>query len=241
MKNLVSFSGGKDSTAMLLMMLERGEPVDRAIYFDCGKWEFPQMADHINKVEKYTGVKIERLHGDYPFDYYMYDKVITRGHRKGKQGYGWPSYFMRWCTYRKLEAINAVQNSETDATVFIGFAADELQRKEKAKHNHKHIIPERYPLIEWGVTGEMATKYCKEHGFDWGGLYDHFKRVSCWCCPLQPLSALRILRSKYPDLWTRLMEMDEHSFRQFRRDYSVKELERKFQAEENKSKQGKLL
>jgi len=40
--NIVSFSGGKDSTAMLLMMLEKGIPVDRVICVDTTK-EFPQM------------------------------------------------------------------------------------------------------------------------------------------------------------------------------------------------------
>ena len=49
MKHIVSFSGGKDSTAMLLMMLERGWPVDDIVYFDCGDWEFPQMHKHINR------------------------------------------------------------------------------------------------------------------------------------------------------------------------------------------------
>jgi 3'-phosphoadenosine 5'-phosphosulfate sulfotransferase (PAPS reductase)/FAD synthetase len=47
MKYDCSFSGGKDSTAMLLMLIEKGCPLDRIIFFDTG-WEFPQMYDHIN-------------------------------------------------------------------------------------------------------------------------------------------------------------------------------------------------
>ena len=41
-KHIVSFSGGKDSTAMLLMMLEKKMQVDEIIFCDTGK-EFPQM------------------------------------------------------------------------------------------------------------------------------------------------------------------------------------------------------
>lgn len=37
MKHIVKFSGGKDSTAMLLMMLERGLPVDEIIFCDTGQ------------------------------------------------------------------------------------------------------------------------------------------------------------------------------------------------------------
>jgi len=60
MSNVVSLSGGKDSTAMLHMMLERGEKVHSAVFFDTG-WEFPEMAAHIDLVEKNTGVKLVRL------------------------------------------------------------------------------------------------------------------------------------------------------------------------------------
>ena len=37
MLNIVSFSGGKDSTALLLMMLERGMRVDDIVCVDMGK------------------------------------------------------------------------------------------------------------------------------------------------------------------------------------------------------------
>ena len=46
----VSLSGGKDSTAMLLMMLERGMPIDVVLYADTGM-EFPEMYDHLSKVD----------------------------------------------------------------------------------------------------------------------------------------------------------------------------------------------
>lgn len=39
---VVSFSGGKDSTAMLLRLLELGEPINEIIFCDTYK-EFPQM------------------------------------------------------------------------------------------------------------------------------------------------------------------------------------------------------
>lgn len=83
--NVVSFSGGKDSTAMLLMMLERGIQVDRIINVDTTK-EFPQMYDHIKKVESYIGQKIETVKID--FDYWFGEHIKTRGKRKGEPGYG---------------------------------------------------------------------------------------------------------------------------------------------------------
>ena len=50
MRHIVSFSGGKDSTAMLLMMIEKKCKLMRS--FSDTTVEFPQMIEHINQVEK---------------------------------------------------------------------------------------------------------------------------------------------------------------------------------------------
>lgn len=42
----VSLSGGKDSTCLLLLMIERGLPIDAVIWADTGM-EFPEMYGHI--------------------------------------------------------------------------------------------------------------------------------------------------------------------------------------------------
>ena len=48
----VSLSGGKDSTAMLLLMIERGMPIDAVLSADTGM-EFPEMYEHLAKVDEY--------------------------------------------------------------------------------------------------------------------------------------------------------------------------------------------
>ena len=51
-KYIVALSGGKDSTAMLLRLLEESRPVDLILFCDTGL-EFPQMYDHIRQLEEY--------------------------------------------------------------------------------------------------------------------------------------------------------------------------------------------
>ena len=101
MKHIVSFSGGKDSTAMLLRMLEENMQVDEIIFCDTGK-EFPQMYKHIEKVNQYInnnfGKQITTLKADKTFDYYMFEHEKTRGKNKGEKGYGWASGRCRWCS-----------------------------------------------------------------------------------------------------------------------------------------------
>ena len=77
--------------------------------------------------------------------------------------------------------------------------------------------------------------------YDWGGLYRLFDRVSCWCCPLQGLEELRTLRREFPELWERLLEWEAQTWRNFRKDFSVQELEIRFRFEEERIREGKRI
>jgi len=236
--NIVSFSGGKDSTAMLLMMFERGMKVDRIIYVDTTK-EFPQMYRHIQRVQAMISVPIEIIKID--FDYWLGEHIKTKGKNKGKVGYGFPDFRNRWCTALKQESfhkrlasmpynprkrggINYIPNSIIE---YHGISYNEIERTNK--NSGRNIC---YPLVEWGITEKQTLGYCDAKGLDWGGLYEKFCRVSCWCCPLSRIGELRVLYNEFPELWTELIEIDKKSYRKFRSDYSVQELSEKF-ANEN--------
>ena len=228
--NIVSLSGGKDSTAMLLMMLEKEIPVDRIICVDTTK-EFPQMYEHIKKVQAMIEpLKIEVVKID--FDYFFFFLEIMRGANKGKVGYGWTGARGRWCTHLKVAAINKIIKKIPNApnTVdFVGIAYDEVKRAEKKYIKEKNA---RLPLVEWQITERQALDYCYSKGLDWGGLYEKFHRVSCWCCPLSRIGSLRTLYNNFPELWKELEEMDKKSWRNFKSNYTVTELREKF-ANEN--------
>lgn len=74
--------------------------------------------------------------------------------------------------------------------------------------------------------------YCRGQGYDWEGLYNLFKRVSCWCCPLKQLAELRTLRKYFPDLWHELKQIDAQSWIRFKENASVADLEKRFDLEE---------
>ncbi len=247
--NVVSFSGGKDSTAMLLKMIEEGIPIDCILFCDTGL-EFPQMYEHIDKVERETGLTITRVKPDMDFEYLMFDKPINRKDSSAikikygadQTGHGWPGPKMRWCTKslkdtpreRFLKAFKPYY----EIRYYVGIAADEQKRLErKTNQNPGHI----HPLVEWGMTEADCLEYCYSRGYDWGGLYKLFDRVSCWCCPLQPLEDLRKLRIHFPDLWEQLKEWDDRNFRTFRADYTVRGLEARFLFEEERLHMGKTI
>lgn len=240
----VSFSGGKDSTYMVLRMHELGIKMNDIVYFDSG-WDFPEMEDHIIRVEDFIKQKITRLVPQETFDF-AFSKKERFPRDKSKPtvfGYGWPGVFSRWCNTRKVRAINAYSAAMTwsgkplPIIRCIGFSSDEQKRVRRLKKAKKKIFQEfAYPLVDWGITGKKALEYCKERGFEWGGLYDVFDRVSCWCCPMGGQTMARKLYDHFPKLWDRMLEMEswlpeDHDGIKFTGKYRVSDLDKKFASE----------
>ena len=219
--NIVSFSGGKDSTAMLICLIEDKIKIDDIVWFDCGEYEFPQMKEHIAKVEKMFSVKVSRVKTDLPFSHYMYKYL----HGDGRIGYGWPTPNLRWCTNFKINKIKQYLAQYRPYNQMIGYSADEMRRVEKGKRQldsqKRKFFRNTYPLVEKGITEKRALEICKSYGFDWDGLYDVFDRVSCWCCPLQGIGDLAKLKNNYPEMYQKLIEMNEKSPNQFKNDPEV--------------------
>ena len=235
--HVVSFSGGKDSTAMLLRMLELGMPVDEIIFCDTTV-EFPQMYEHLDKVEQYIGRPITRLKAEHDYEYMLLEHKYTPRVKDGivekhDTGYSWAGPRNRWCTrYFKTSMINRhLRAIDAEIQQYVGIASDEPNR----------IKDLNYPLVDWGWTEADCLAYCYDKGFDWNGLYNTFKRVSCWCCPLQSLQGLRALRHNYPELWETLLEWEHRTWRNFRADYSVDELEERFAKEDEYEKMQTVL
>lgn len=246
---VASFSGGKDSTAMLLRMLELGEKPDIILFCDT-TLEFPQMYDHIAKVERDTGMPITRIQCKDSYEYLMFDKPIKRkaDSKLAKQyglqrtGYGWAGPKLRWCTEklknRPREQFLAPLREKYQVMEYIGLAADEQYRlKRSCNQDPNHV----HPLVDWSWTEAECLQYCYDRGYDWDGLYEHFSRVSCWCCPLQSLQELRQLHKHFPDLWAKLKDWDKRTWRNFRADYSVEELEVRFAFEEECQETGRSI
>jgi len=229
--HIVSFSGGKDSTAMLLRMIELKMPIDEIVFADTTA-EFPALYEHIAKVEKYIDRKITRLIPEHDYEYMLLEREFSSRDGRLKHGYSFGSMTERWCTtYFKTRAINKhirELKKSYEVIEYVGIAADEPKR----------IRDKNYPLVEWEWTEADCLQYCYDKGFDWGGLYELFGRVSCWCCPLKNLDELRKLRKHFPDLWEKLLDWQSKTWRKFKADYSVQELEIRFQLEEERLAHG---
>lgn len=235
MKHILSFSGGKDSTFLLLELIRRKYPLDEVVFFDTG-WEFPVMYEHIAKCKKICeehGIKFVTLHPERAFDYLMFD--IPR--KDGRRGWSWcGANGCRWGTGAKVEVLDKFSEQNAENITYIGIAADETERLKKERAEFK-----RFPLAEWGITEAECLQGCYDAGFDWGGMYEHLDRLSCKFCGCSNIKELRNIRKFYPDVWNELKEYQDRTFKPLKTNMlygSVYDLEKRFAFEDERTAAG---
>lgn len=217
---------------MVLRMDELNMPIDEIIFFDTG-WEFPDIYRHHKKVEKYLDKKITTLKPKKSFNYQMFKfKTLS-----GKIGKAFPTYPIFWCRCQKIDRCKKYINDKYKkqgykVIEYLGIAYDE-QNRARSKEKNREI---KYPLIEWRWTEKRCLEYCYNKGFYFNGLYKHFKRVSCYCCPLNSINDLRNLRKYYPKLWNKLLDMQSRCWNKYRRNMSIFDFEERFKNEDKQMK-----
>ena len=87
---------------------------------------------------------------------------------------------------------------------YVGYCSDEAKRSGRKLYSTGDT---EYPLIDAGITTEDALKICQEHGFDFGGVYEHHQHFNCWLCPLQKVHEVEWIIKNEPDKWDRLRKM----------------------------------
>jgi len=222
MKKVVAFSGGKDSTAMLLRLLELGEQIDDIIFADTG-FEFPELYTYIKRIEDHIKRKITVVQPNKDFWLFASGEV-TRGSNKGEiRGLPLRAYPCWWTRESKVVPLSKLQKDAD--IVYIGIAKDEEKRVSKEK-DHKY----RYPLVEWGWSEQDCINYLNEKGL-FNPLYANFNRLGCYWCPKQSESSLYVLWKNYPDLWIKTKSMEEWNTKQGKGllfNFELNKLEEKF-------------
>lgn len=210
-RHIASVSWGKDSLAMLHVLIDAGEPLDEVVFYDTGM-EFAAIyaeRDRMLPVLAEHGIRYTELHPAEPFYYSMLVRPV-RSRKTGevhKYGYGWCGGPCRWGTAEKTRALDRYAASVGAVAQYVGIAADEHERL--ARKRNDRIA---HPLAERGMTEADCLALCYERGHEWseGGvrLYDILDRVSCWCCRNKNMRELRAIHDHLPEYWQRLKALE---------------------------------
>lgn len=195
-------SGGRDSTAMTLMLLEKGKPLDYIVFCDTGL-EHEAMYEYIDKLDaffqrKYK-MKIVRLKPKKTFDEYIREPR-TRGEHEGKTR-GTPSV-LNMCFWRRESKQNpyerwvkeVIKEKVCDIIQYNGFVYGEHKRVEAMP------IYVKAPLYEWKLKEIDVQRYLEDNEME-NILYKDFSRTGCSVCPKQGIKDKYTLFDKYPEVW----------------------------------------
>lgn len=240
-----SFSGGKDSTAMVLLLIKNHYPLDEVVFYDTGM-EFSAIYNVVNYMErlcKRRGISFVRLYPQRPFLYDMLEKPVR--HRSGSVtlGYAWCGGAVRWGTSEKVRLLDkhhreiCALHKCNNIYIYVGIAADE-KRRVKSDTACSGLV-KLYPLIDLGYTEKMCLELCRKYNIRWleysvsGAidLYDVLDRVSCWCCRNKNLKELKAIYRYLPDYWDKLRMLQTKIDMPFKPNASIFDLEQRFESE----------
>lgn len=214
-----SWSGGKDSTASVILDHIHGLPPSKIIFsevmFDKKRGISGELPEHIDFIMNRAkplfeswGYEVEIVRAEKDYMYFFY-QIRTRSkypERNGKYG-GWLLGGM--CLANKNLKIAPIRDyykrldlAGEEYTQYVGIAIDEPERLKRMEGSNKVSLLQRF-----GFTEQMAYDLCKEYGL-LSPIYSFSRRGGCWFCPNQSYSELAHTKTKYPELWEELRRLN---------------------------------
>lgn len=214
----LTWSGGKDSTASIILAHEYNEPVDEIVFcevmYDLKRGISGENPSHIKFVKEVAkplfeswGYKVVILRSDRDYlDFFhrVIEKPKKHIEHKGKK-FGFPLFGM--CGVKRDLKMKPIEkhykNMQGPIIQYVGICADEGKRIVSLhKTNDKISLLEKY-----GYTQDMAYEICKEHGL-LSPSYELSKRGGCWFCPNAKFEEHKDIKRLYPEAWNEFVELE---------------------------------
>lgn len=235
---VASLSGGKDSLAMVLRLMQEKRPITHVVFFDTGM-EYQAVYNNIERIKPIVqayGAEFVWLRPKVNFLMKMLIRPVQSKSGGIHYGYDWCGGACRWQTSEKISAIKKFIQSIGESVQYVGIAADEPKRI-------KNEDGKTYPLVEWGMTEKDCLQYCYFNGWDWKesgiDLYSILDRVSCWCCANKNNKELQNIYKYLPDYWEMLKGMQSRIDRPYKGNHgkSIFDFDREFAGDHGRATQ----
>lgn len=206
MKHIICFSGGKDSTALILWAKEN-LPEFTTVFCDTG-WEHPITYAYIEEINQtvLSGSLVTIKSDKYPNG--LVQLVIDRKMI--------PGVHSRFCTQElKVFPLHRYFESlDDEVTSYQGIRADESYSRSKLSETEWLNDAGGYwikrPLLHW--SAEQCFAMMAKHNVHPNPLYlMGATRVGCWPCIMTGLGELKRALSFFPELKTRLIELENRA------------------------------
>ncbi len=188
MKMYLSYGGGVNSTAMLLLLKDEGWDFE-SIYVDHG-CDWPETREYVRLIREVWGYPITVLNpvirGCNTLEGYLRKYSMI------------PSRVKRFCTH-DWKVVPIHKYVQKPCFMLIGFSTDEEKR---AVLHSEDGIDNRFPLLEYKISRKECVKIIQRH---------HLPvpiKSGCWFCPFQRVGQWKKLRREHPDLFCRAKSLE---------------------------------
>ena len=191
---VVSYGGGVNSTALIVLLIKKDLPLDHVVFSDTGN-EMPETYEYLSVMKRYLGgnsipLKIVRVRsGESLSDRCLRRKVI-------------PSQMWRWCTRdMKVTPIHAFYRSlKSHVYQYMGIDYGEVHRMKSAKADY---VTNLYPLIDYRISRDGCINLIKEAELPVP------VKSGCYMCPFNNMGRWAEIYEKHPDLYRHAIEIEE--------------------------------
>jgi len=219
-RHIVLWSGGKDSTATIILAHELGIQIDLIImslvWFDKKKNISAENTAHLQWATEYAaplfeswGYPVKFVSSEKDYLYYFFFKRQKSKHPEqiGKY-YGFP--IGGFCRIQRLKEEPVTQylkelRKQYDVFEYVGICADE---KDRLKRVHKNKRQESL-LEKYGIAQTATKEKCKARGLLSPTYSNGRKRGGCWFCPNQSIEELAELKKNEPEKYAALEELSK--------------------------------
>lgn len=219
--NIISWSGGTDSTVMLHYLIHNTPIEPFKVVFVDSTIIVPDTLTYIDEIVDLFGIGNQ---------YVQLTPKITFYERLLKYSF-WPSIRALWCRQiLKLDPLKKYYNSfEEPLTENVGISLhDSGQRRKRYSERPterkwgRKLVAVEYPLINW--TDEQKKNYMADNEIPRNPVYDTFRLSGCYFCPYYHEPDYLRLRIYYPELFAKLVDCERVTGKRALPDFWLKDL-----------------
>ena len=196
-RHVLSFGGGVNSVALMILLTRSGAPLDEAVFADTGG-EVPETYQYLPIARDYLaayGVPLTSLaHRKAGRDLYQncWDRRVI------------PSAIWRWSTrdFKVLPLHRYYRALGTHISQYLAIAYDEIER---IRDSSAPYITNVYPLVDMKIDRQGCVKIIEQAGLPVP------VKSGCFFCPFNSLERWRWLHETHPVLYQEAVALEERS------------------------------
>lgn len=194
-KHVLSYGGGVNSVALMVLLLREGAPLDEIVFADTGG-EIPETYEYLPTSQAYAeerGVPFTTVRKP---GLSLYDTAWRRRVT--------PSTIWRWSTrdYKVTPILRHYRALGGHVNQYLAIAYDEFRRMKASRVGY---VTNLYPLVDRRLARADCVQIIEDAGLPIP------PKSSCYFCPFGSVDRWRWLHDNHPDLYSKAIALEENS------------------------------